>query len=209
MDVRSTRSDDGISMISAAFPLQKQPAPPVILLTPDPALATPAGDWRPALAALQAVLATRDITIETVAWTEASPAALARAPLVLPLLAWGYQHDPDRWQASLVTWAQAGVRLANPAALLAWNSDKAYLQDLAQRSAPVAPAIFVDRLTIAALNAAADRFGTPQLVAKPAISATAFQTIRWQPGDGLAGGPAGRALIRPSCPQSPPTANSR
>ncbi len=58
----------------------------------------------------------------------------------------------------------------------------------------------VDRLTEAALHDAAAAFGTDRLIAKPQVSASAWQTIRWSPGTPLDGGPTGPAMIQPFLP---------
>jgi glutathione synthase/RimK-type ligase-like ATP-grasp enzyme len=98
-------------------------------------------------------------------------------------------------------WERQGVRLQNPASVLRWNADKRYLGELARRGAPVVPTLYADRLTMAAMDAAARQFGTDELVAKPQISSTAWQTIRWSPGDSLEGGPEGAAMIQPYLPE--------
>ena len=58
------------------------------------------------------------------AWLAATPnlaisPALARYPLVLPLLAWGYHTQPARWLEACATWHRAGIAIANPADVLA------------------------------------------------------------------------------------------
>ena len=62
------------------------------------------------------------------------------------------------------------------------------------------PTLFVERLDEAALHDAAARFGTDRLIAKPRVSASAFQTIRWSPGTTLAGGPDRAAMLQPYLP---------
>lgn len=172
----------------------------VVILTPDPALSLDPEGWSRSLQRLDALLGGQGIEAVPVAWTEADPAMLARAPLVLPLLAWGYALAEPRWLAAIDNWQAAGVRLANPAPMLRWNSDKSYLLSFAEKGAPVAPVIRAERLTDEVMAAAARQFGTDRLVAKPVVSAGAIQTIRWQPGMPLDGGPAGAALIQPFLP---------
>jgi hypothetical protein len=92
------------------------------------------------------------------------------------------------------------VRLRNPPDVLGWNVDKAYLGRLAARGAPVVPTRYVERVDEAALAAAAAAFGTEALIAKPQISASAWQTIRWSPGGSAADGPEGPAMIQPFLP---------
>jgi glutathione synthase/RimK-type ligase-like ATP-grasp enzyme len=84
--------------------------------------------------------------------------------------------------------------------VLRWNADKAYLGRLAKRGAPVTPTLYTDRLDPYFMAEAARRFGADRLIAKPQVSATAWQTIRWSPGDPLEGGPEGAAMVQPYLP---------
>ena len=45
--------------------------------------------------------------------------------------------------AEFLAWARTVPRLANPAAVLAWNTDKTYLRDLAAAGVPVVPTSFL------------------------------------------------------------------
>lgn len=55
--------------------------------------------------------------------------------LVVVRSTWDY---PTR-REEFLTWAAARHRIANPAPVLAWNTDKRYLQDLQQAGVPVVP----------------------------------------------------------------------
>jgi hypothetical protein len=92
------------------------------------------------------------------------------------------------------------VRLQNPASVLRWNADKRYLGRLEEQGAPVVPTLFADHLSIGTMEEAQARFGTDALVAKPQVSSTAWQTIRWSPGNDLEGGPDGAAMVQPYLP---------
>jgi glutathione synthase/RimK-type ligase-like ATP-grasp enzyme len=71
-----------------------------------------------------------------------------------------------------MAWAQSVPRLCNPAEVLAWNSDKAYLRDLVGLGIPVVPTQWdpVDASTL--LDAS-------EWVVKPSISAGSRDTARW------------------------------
>ena len=138
------------------------------------------------------------MTVEGRAWVDS--ADFGEFDLVLPLLTWGYHRAGEAWQAAVGEWEQRGIRLQNPASVLKWNADKRYLGRLAERGAPVVPTLYVDRATADALAQAAATFGTQELIAKPQISASAWQTIRWSPGSPLDGGPDGPAIIQPFLP---------
>lgn len=168
------------------------------LLTPDPEDEDFHLLWRDALAHLSAALAREGIGHDARAWTEAGD--LTGYSLVMPLLVWGYHRASERWTGQVTAWERAGVRLCNPANVLRWNVDKSYLGKLAERGAPVVPTLYVDRIDEAVLARAAEALGTDRLVAKPRVSATAWRTIRWFPGESLAGGPEGEAIVQPYLP---------
>ena len=136
--------------------------------------------------------------VEGRSWTAAGD--LTGARLVLPLLVLGYNRAPSQWQEQVSAWEAQGVPLHNPPEVLRWNADKRYLRTLAARGAPVTPTRFVNRVDAETLHSAATHFRSNTLVAKPQISATAWQTIRWSPGEPLDGGPEGAAMIQPYLP---------
>lgn len=165
------------------------------MLTPDPGSEWHGGRWPAVLDGNAAPLRRAGHEVKGRCWTTADD--LAGFDLVMPLTAWGYHFRLDDWARRLEEWAGEGVRLQNPAPVLGWNGDKAYLGRLGARGAAVVPTLFVDRVDEAVLAQAAERFGADRLVAKPRISAGAWQTIRWSPGQPLADGPTGAAMIQP------------
>ena len=114
-------------------------------------------------------------------WTEADD--LDRFDLVLPLVAWGYHKRYPEWLGFLDRVESDGTRVANPARLLRWNSDKAYLAQLSSKGIATVPTLEVDHLNEAALAAAHGVFGTDLLVVKPPVSASAWGTFRLGPHD--------------------------
>ena len=170
----------------------------IAILTPDPADPGREDRWDQVFARMADPLAAAGMTVDGPAWTDAGD--LGRYDLVLPLTVWGYHRAGPRWADQVTVWEAAGVRLQNPAPVLRWNADKAYLCRLAERGAPVPDTILVGRVTPEAMTAAAARFGTDRLVAKPRASASAYQTLRWSPGEPLDAGPQGPALIQPYLP---------
>lgn len=134
--------------------------------------------------------------VEAVHWT--STEDLTGYDLVLPLVAWGYHKDYPRWLAQLERWEQAGVRMVNPVPILRWNGDKAYLAELAGKGVATVPTLAFDALSEGDLAAACKQFGTPELVVKPAISASAFGTHRLGAADRLPDQVRGwRMLVQP------------
>jgi glutathione synthase/RimK-type ligase-like ATP-grasp enzyme len=169
----------------------------IAILTPDPGGTLGGTRWPPVLARLAAPLEAAGMQVESRGWTIAGD--LTGFDLVLPLLAWGYHREGD-WVGQVARWQTEGVRLRSPPEVLRWNADKSYLARFAEAGAPVVPTLFVERLDQAALQAAAARFGTEELIAKPRVSASAFQTIRCRPGKPLAGGPDRAAILQPYLP---------
>ncbi|MFN2524119.1 MAG: RimK family alpha-L-glutamate ligase, partial [Mycobacteriales bacterium] len=87
--------------------------------------------------------------------------------LVVVRSTWDYLDDYDGYLA----WADSVPRLANPAAVLRWNTDKRYLGRLAAAGVPVVPTAY----------GWADLPG--RYVVKPTVSAGARDTVRYGPGD--------------------------
>jgi glutathione synthase/RimK-type ligase-like ATP-grasp enzyme len=86
---------------------------------------------------LVASLAARGVTARWQVWND--PAAAWGDELVVVRSTWDYTRDRD----AFVDWAHSVPRLANPADVIAWNSDKTYLHDLADAGVPVVPTTFV------------------------------------------------------------------
>ncbi len=169
----------------------------IAILTPDPADDYFQGRWTEVLAHQSAPLERAGMQVEERAWVDPD---LAGFDLVLPLLAWGYHRAGAAWRDAVDRWEASGLNVANPPSVLRWNGDKLYLGRLEAAGAPIVPTLFVDRLGPDDMMAAAARFGTERLIAKPQASASAWQTIRWSPGTPLDGGPTGPAMIQPFLP---------
>jgi glutathione synthase/RimK-type ligase-like ATP-grasp enzyme len=147
----------------------------------------PAADYRRLLGA--------DIALRP--WTD--PGDLSGFDLILPLLAWGYQRDCPAWFALLEQ--LEALPVANPAAVLRWNSDKAYLLELEREGVTIVPTLMREALNEAALATARDIFGGPRLVVKPPISGGADGTHLIGPSDPLPAEALGkRMLIQPFLP---------
>ena len=117
-----------------------------------------------------APLAARGIAAEPAGWDD--PAVdWTGYDLVVLRSAWDY---PGRLDA-FVRWASAvGSRLANPADVVVWNTDKRYLDALAAAAVPVVPTVWVapDRPTWAPPYSG-------DVVVKPAVGAGSIDTGRY------------------------------
>ena len=178
----------------------------VALLTPDPADGTYATLWPRVRDRLQQALAGAGVRMVPTPWTDHVGATdgLRGFPLVLPLLAWGYHVDHARWLRACDAWARDGIALANPAGVLAWNSDKRYLERLAMRGVAIPATTWSDRVTAGAIEAAFEAFGTDRLIVKPTVSGGAWKTLRLRQGESLADAlhdaPPGSAMLQPYLP---------
>jgi glutathione synthase/RimK-type ligase-like ATP-grasp enzyme len=152
----------------------------IAFLVPAPDYPEP---WRWAFDVEAEALIAAGAEVEPLAWTEADD--LSRFDLVLPLVAWGYHLEYARWLAFLDRVEKSGIPMINPPALLRWNSDKAYLAELADRGVPTVPTLAVEACCDADLEEARRRFESDWLVIKPPVSASATGTHRLGPSDDL------------------------
>ena len=92
--------------------------------------------------------------------------------LVVVRSTWDYTHRREEF----VAWARSVPRLANPADVVAWNTDKRYLRDLAAAGVPVVPTTWLSP---------GDAYDPPagEHVVKPTVSASARDTARYAPGE--------------------------
>ena len=117
---------------------------------------------------------------------------------------------------AFVRWAHeveaSGAHLHNPAALLAWNTDKRYLRDLESRGVRVVPTAWVERRSgeIPSLHSVLEAQGWDESVVKPSISAGAHDTWRTSraaaPGHearfaALVASTPGAVLVQPFVPE--------
>lgn len=96
--------------------------------------------------------------------------------LVVVRSTWDYTGRREEFLA----WAASVPRLANPAPLLTWNTDKRYLAELAAAGVPVVPTAFV---------APGEAYDVPahEHVVKPTVSAGARDTRRFAAGEDSTG----------------------
>ncbi len=115
--------------------------------------------------------------------------------LVVVRSTWDYTARRDEFLA----WADAvgsATRLANPAPVLRWNTDKRYLGELAAAGVRVVPTTYLlaeDPRGPVDPFAAADHDG--DIVVKPTVSAGSQDTARYTPAEATAAGEHARALL--------------
>lgn len=130
---------------------------------------------------LMAALRRRGIEAYPLVWSCAE-AATAKPDVCVLRNTWDYYHRPEAFLA----WAEAmsaRSSLLNPFPLVRWNAHKGYLLDLATRKVPTVPTLLARQgrpLPVAALALAA---AWTTVVVKPAISAGAHRTLRFEAAD--------------------------
>jgi glutathione synthase/RimK-type ligase-like ATP-grasp enzyme len=123
---------------------------------------------------LLAALARRGIEAAPAVWDD--PAVdWAGFDLVVVRCTWDYVPRREQW----LTWAEALPRVANPADLLRWSTDKRYLRELAAAGLPVVPTVWLEPGDgTAVAGSAVDAWNEPELVVKPVVSAGSADTTR-------------------------------
>ena len=120
-------------------------------------------------------LARLGVDAEAVRWDD-EVVDWAAYDLVVVRSTWDYtlRHE------DFLAWAASVPRLANPAAVLAWNTDKRYLAELTAAGVPVVPTAFV---------APGEAYEVPghEHVVKPTVSAGARDTRRFAAGEDSTG----------------------
>jgi len=117
---------------------------------------------------LRDALIARGVAVEAVCWDdpaadwESYDLAVLRSP-------WDY---PGR-HAAFVAWARTVPRMANPADIVEWNTDKHYLAELAAAGLPITPTTFVEP------GETWTPPGAGEWVIKPTISAGSKDTGRY------------------------------
>lgn len=174
----------------------------IAVLTPDPADNSYTELWPAVLQRLSAALATAGVVVTPTPWTAHVDdcTELQRFALVLPLITWGYHCDHGRWLRACQRWDAAAVPLANSATVLAWNSDKRYLEVLERRGVAIPHTTWTDRVTQRQLDEVFAATGAAQLIVKPSVSGGAWRTQRLGRGKTLDNAPAGAMMIQPYLP---------
>ncbi len=84
--------------------------------------------------------------------------------------------DYPKRRAEFTAWATSVPRLANPPAVIAWNTDKRYLRELADAGIPIVPTTWIDP----ADSIPAELGAGPEVVVKPAVSVGSVDTGRYR-----------------------------
>jgi glutathione synthase/RimK-type ligase-like ATP-grasp enzyme len=125
------------------------------------------------------VLHRRGVAVEAAVWD--ADVDWRRYDAIIVRSCWDYHLRPQAFLDWVGTLEQASIPLWNPASILRWNLDKAYLRALSERGIPVVPTVFLAQGAPANLGQILEREGFLEAVVKPAISASGFETFRTSP----------------------------
>jgi glutathione synthase/RimK-type ligase-like ATP-grasp enzyme len=114
------------------------------------------------------------------AWDEPDEPWESHAAVVLRST-WDYHERAGAFLGWLDDLERRGARVRNPIPTLRWNATKTYLRDLAEAGVHVVPTEIVDAAAGTGLREVMERRGWRDVVVKPAVSATAFET--WRVGE--------------------------
>ena len=152
---------------------------------------------------LRSALARSGVDATTAVWNDPG-VDWAAFDLVLASGAWDNIHHVDAFLAWVDGVAASGVPVRNSPAMLRWNIDKHYLQDLERAGVPTVPTLWVepgaDSGEVAALA-----LPPGEMVVKPSVSGGGYRTARYQEHEHAAArvhiaelGAAGRtAMVQP------------
>jgi hypothetical protein len=126
-------------------------------------------------APLAAALEARGHTVTPLIWDRDDARAF---DAVIVRSCWDQHLAADRFVAWARSVEAAGVALHNPAETLAWGLDKRYLRELGKRGATIPLTTWVDRGVAPDLGALMDARGLDEVVVKPIVSLSAWETHR-------------------------------
>ncbi len=156
---------------------------------------------------LIAALTERGVTARPAVW-DSPDVRWEELQGVLVRSCWDYHRRLPEFLAWIARLEGSGVALWNAAAVLRWNSHKAYLRDLAGRGVPIVPTCWLGRGDGTDLAALLGREGWRDAVVKPAVSASATGTWRTSPATAAADQPrldgllhAGDVMVQPFIPE--------
>jgi glutathione synthase/RimK-type ligase-like ATP-grasp enzyme len=139
-----------------------------------------------------------------VAYWDADRTELAAYDALLIRSCWDYVDRPAEFLETLARLEQAGLRVINPHAVVAWNARKTYLQDLANAGVPSIDTLWLDHVDAPAVARGFDTLDAAEIVLKPQVGSGSRDTIRlkrnaWSPAD-LIDGPPGAAMLQSFLP---------
>jgi glutathione synthase/RimK-type ligase-like ATP-grasp enzyme len=126
---------------------------------------------------LLAPLAARGVRAEPAAWDDPGVVWDSYDALVIRST-WNYHTAYDAFLSWIARVETLGVPIWNPPAILRWNASKTYLRDLASNAVNVVPTRWITHAGTTSLADVLADAGWSDVVVKPAVSASAYETWR-------------------------------
>jgi glutathione synthase/RimK-type ligase-like ATP-grasp enzyme len=125
---------------------------------------------------LSKFLETNNLTVKRVAWNDLQ-INWKQFDIVILKSPWDYHDNFNSFILWLSDLNKAGVKILNPFKTILWNSDKHYLQQIANDGLPVIESVFLEKGTVPDLAELLDKSLSKKLIIKPCISASAKNTL--------------------------------
>lgn len=105
--------------------------------------------------------------------------------LIIPLMAWNYPQDIEKFERTLSEIAASKVKMLNSAKIIKDNMNKSYLTRLYNLGAKVPPTIEINAQNPNEISAAFDTLNCDEIIVKPIIGAGAWRQARLKRTDEL------------------------
>ena len=122
---------------------------------------------------------------------------------ILPLLTWDYFENKSKKFLKVMQRAHKLSHVFNPPEMLAWNMNKAYLRELAQKGVRIIPTLTLELVEEEACKQALALWKCDKIVIKPEIGGGAWRQAVYAKGDNFPSAdelPLSRALVQPFLP---------
>jgi len=123
------------------------------------------------------LLRTGGARVDAVVWTDGSVKWDAYDAIVIRST-WDYHLQPERFLYWLETLEKSGAKIFNPLSILRWNIDKHYLLDLRARNIQIPRTVILETGQTFHFEQIRAAFAIDEVVVKPAVSASAWETKR-------------------------------
>jgi len=131
---------------------------------------------------LTPALADLGLELVQIRWREIAARASEFAA-ILPLMVWDYFEGNEDAFLGAIAKAEAVTPVFNGFDILKWNADKSYLNEMAERGAPVIRTLTVDRVSQTNVARAFAELATDTLVIKPKVGGGAWRQVLYKQGD--------------------------
>lgn len=115
-------------------------------------------------------------SVEPRVWTNPAVDWL-RYDVVVVKSPWDYFDRIEEFYQWLDRMEALGVRMLNPVKTIRWNANKKYLLEMEQAGVPIVPTHWLDKGSEVVIEELFEKFGSQQLVVKPAVSGGAKNTF--------------------------------